>query len=590
MSLKFNIDRPKVKDEEIKNQQDFKSLVDKFKQQSLKKAQGDESWWTNKIVRYSTVIAGITVICTITYFSLFNNQQTTKIKHEEKTTLSPLTKSNSQSTKTKFVQAPSSTLRRPYSTYTVNNAKGGKIIHPTASKISIPKNSFVDKNGKSIIGDVTIEYKEFHDVGDVIAEGIPMSYDSAGKKYSLETAGMFDIRGYQNGEPVYIAPNKNLNVELASANDANRFHQYYLDTNARNWNYLKHDVPVRIKKGEKEEAANLKKLQALQLEIEKVIPQKIDSVGIVYSHKAEKLPRAKEPVKPAKPSAGRPNFKLDGSYEEFPELAAFTNVLFEVGLENKNYSNDLHEITWSDVKISQGPVKGVNYVLSLSYRNRHEKLIVYPVLTGTEFDQARERYNAKFEIYRALVEKRTADEKHLMDEMAAKQAVYLAEQRRKQDEFEKEKAKLAESSNAVALNELSSNFNAMSIQVKAQRIFTVSKFGIFNSDCPHSLPEGKTVRPVFVLNEKDKPLQPDFIYMVDHAKKTVYTLDKQTGYSMVYDPNQQYSICIFKNNKLFICSKAMFKESAETDSNKFFVSPVLQGSDNLIDFKKALEI
>jgi hypothetical protein len=73
MSLKFNIDRPKVSDEEISKHQNFQKLVEQFKQQSLKKAQGDETWWKDKKIRYSTVIAVITFVCTVTYFHFLVN-------------------------------------------------------------------------------------------------------------------------------------------------------------------------------------------------------------------------------------------------------------------------------------------------------------------------------------------------------------------------------------------------------------------------------------------------------------------------------------------------------------------------------------
>ena len=65
MEPKFNINRPKISDDEIKKHQDFEKLVKQFKQQSLNKAKHDKSWWKSKKVRYSAVIAGITVICTI---------------------------------------------------------------------------------------------------------------------------------------------------------------------------------------------------------------------------------------------------------------------------------------------------------------------------------------------------------------------------------------------------------------------------------------------------------------------------------------------------------------------------------------------
>lgn len=597
MSLKFNINRPKIGDDEIKKQQNFKELVEKFKQQSLKQAQGDESWWKNKKVRYSTVIAGITVVCTVTYFSLFNKKQNQQTKTHETLTTQEKT-SGTTKQKRGFITEPSARLKIPYTAYKINNAKGGNITHTTSSKIKIPKNSFVDKNGKDIVGDVTIEYREFHDLGDIIVSGIPMAYDSAGHNYNLESAGMFDIKGSRDGEPVFIKPEKNLKIELASTNGSDKFNQYYLDTVARNWTYLKRDdigtISARpAKKVQHADITNQEfsnpKLQSLKNEFEKIIPKKIDSVKVVYTARAEKLPRAKEPAKPEK-STGRPTFKLDGSNDEFPELAAFNGVLFEVGPENKNYSKELHEITWSDVKISQGPVKGKNYILNLSYRNRSEKLIVYPVLSGENFEKAQKIYEQKLETYQSLADKRQAEEKRLLAEMQTKQAAYLAEQKKKQEEYEKEKARLLARYNQAEQNEVAMNFNAMSLNIKASRIFTVSRFGVFNSDCPQPALEGTAVSPVFVLNKKEKIIFPDFIYLVDHQKRTVYNIDKQSGFRISYEPNSVYSICVFHKNKMYLCNKASFGKAMENNGNKFEVTPLPDSADNLVDFKKALEI
>ncbi|WP_317897333.1 OmpH family outer membrane protein [Aurantibacillus circumpalustris] len=595
MNPKFNIDRPKVRDEEIKQNQNFEQLVERFKQQSLKKAKGDESWWRDKKIRYTTVITGITVVCTITYLSLFNNQATKTKTNETLTTQNTLPKKN-KVVKSVFINAPTQKLKTPYSTYKVNNAKGGNIAHTTSSKIKVPKNSFVDKNGKDIIGDVTIEYKEFHDMGDVIANGIPMAYDSAGTKYNLETAGMFDIKGFQNGEPVFIKSDKNLEVELASSTSEQRFNQYYLDTLKRNWQYIQKDHAsntinkATLPKRSESVLENSPKLVSLKNEIEKVIPKKIDSVKVIYTAKVNRLPKAKEPNKPVKSSPGRPTFNLDGNQDDFPELAVFNNVLFEVGSENKNYSKELHDITWSDVKVSQGPVKGKNYILTLSYRNRTEKLVVYPVLSGTDFEKAEKQYEQKLENYQALLEKRSAEEKRLMQEMATKQAAYLAEQKKKQEEYDKEKAALREKYNLTQQNELASNFNAMSLNVKATRLFRISQFGIFNSDCPHAVPNGNSIVPIFAINEKEKFLTPDFIYLIDHSNKTVFALDQSSGFKLNYDPEKTYSICIFSKNKLFLCNKEAFKHSLREGSNRFLVNELSEKADNLADFKKAIEI
>jgi hypothetical protein len=234
MKLKFTIDRPKISDEEIKQRQNFEDLVEQFKKQSLKKAQGDETWWKNKKVQYSSVIAGTIVICTISYLTLFKNQSKKTTKYETLTTQQTNIGLETKKPK-KLIEEPSKKLKLKYTIYTINNAKGGEIKHTTYSKIKIPKKTFVDKSGNDIIGDVTIEYKEFHDVGDVVLSGIPMAYDSVGNKFNFETAGMFDIKGSQKGEPVFIKAGKKVEVELASHNEENRFNQYYLDTVSKNW-------------------------------------------------------------------------------------------------------------------------------------------------------------------------------------------------------------------------------------------------------------------------------------------------------------------------------------------------------------------
>ncbi|MDO8998594.1 MAG: OmpH family outer membrane protein [Bacteroidota bacterium] len=594
MEPKFNIDRPKISDEEIKKHQNFEQLVKQFKQQSLNKAKHDKSWWKSKKVRYSAVIAGITVICTISYLTLFNNETKQNTKHEEITTQT-LAQKKSPPTK-KFINEPSQKLKVNYTSYKINNAKGGEIKHPSNSKIKVPKNTFVDKAGKDVIGDVIIEYREFHDAADIIASGIPMAYDSAGTKYNLESAGMFDIKGSQNGEPVFIKPNKKVEVELVSTSQENRFNQYYLDTISKNWEYLKKDDKLSSINTENNNSKKVNnneinsKLQALKNQIDVVIPKKIDSVKIVYTKKVEALPKAKEPKKLNKPTPGRPTFFLEGSYKEFPELSAFDNVIFEVGPENKNYSKELHEITWSDVKVSEGPVKGKNYLLTLSYRNKVEKLIVYPTLNGADFEKAEKKYQKKFTEYEALVEKRKDDEKRLMAEMAAKQQVYLAELKKKEDEYQKERRLIEDRSRANDQKNLENSFSSLSNSVKAIRVFSISKFGIFNSDCPHGEPVGKTVAPIFVLNEKENFMVPDMIYVVDHNTKTVLNINAKDGFKINYNPLNSYSICVFKNNKLFICKKDLFKAIVDKGGNKFTITEISESADNLIDLKKALEI
>lgn len=586
MQPKFNIDRPKVSDDEINKHKDFDKLVRQFKEQSIQKARSDKSWWKNKSIKYAAVISGITVVCTVTYLALFNKPKSTS---NDKIITQSTSKTESVSPQpTAFIKPPLAKVNTTYTRYKVDNNKGADINHPSGSKIRIPKNSLVNKQGELITGEVEILYRELHDQADIIASGIPMVYDSAGTKYTFESAGMFDIRGVQNGEPVFVKQDAALSVAFNSKQATDKFNQYYLDTLTQNWQYLKRDdLPKAEKKASAEETAKaLKKIEARYEPAIQAIPKRIDSVKVVYTRKIEKLPKPSEPLKPNK-SSGRPQFELDVDYKEFPELSAFKNALFEIGSENKNFSSDLSKITWSSADISEGPQKGRNYWLTLKLRERTEKLVVYPVLNGADYETAANKYEEKFEKYKELLSKREAEEKKLKAEMEAKQAAYLAEQKRLKEEYIKEQVKLAQQQEAELNRRMSSGAIGA---VGVTRLFQVSRFGIFNSDCPNFLPKGKQVRPVFVLNENSKPVRPDVFYLLETDRNIVYTFSPGDLSKMEIDPSVTYKACIIKGSEVFIITKDEFSEVVNSNGNKFAIRKINDDIKDVSDLRKALEL
>lgn len=584
MEPKFNIDRPKISDEEINKHKDFDKLVKQFKEQSINKARTDKSWWKNKSIQYAAVIAGVTVICTVTYTALFKKQNTSandKIATKTEQQASP-TKS------TKFINEPFDNLKVNYTSYKVDNSKGADIKHPSNTKIKIPKNSFVNKQGQEITGEVEIQYREFHDQADIIASGIPMTYDSAGVRSTFESAGMFDIKGFQNGEPVFIKEDKPLTVEFASTQSADHFNQYFLDTVAKNWQYLRRDNPVLPETNSKPNASQTEAIKKLEEKYEpaiKAIPKRIDSVKVVYTRKIDKLERPTQPAKPNK-SAGRPQFELEVDYKEFPELAAFKNALFEIGTENSNYSKELTNVTWSSAEISEGPQKGKNYLLTLKLKQRIEKLIVYPVLTGADFDAASKKYEDKFEKYQSLLAKREADEKKLREEMEAKQAAYMAQQKKLQDDYIREKIKIQQEATAGINSQIKSGSFASVIS----RVFNISNFGVYNSDCPQSMPSGQIINPVFVLNGESVPLQPHMMYLVETNRNIVFSFGKDNLKKIAIDPRIQYSACILSGPNVYTISKEEFQKVILANGNSFNVQKLGSDITDLFELKKAMGI
>ena len=572
MESNFNLNRPPVSDEEINSKKDFGELINTFKKQSIEKARSDVSFLKNKKVTYSAIIAGVAVVCTVTYFSVFKKEPPKEIANDKIITKNQSTTSPPNTKPSKaFVAPPISKLNVPYTSYKVKAEHGGTIKHKSNSKIIIPKKAFVNKQGEDIVGDVEIRYREFHDQADIIAAGIPMGYDSAGVKSQLESAGMLDIRGYQDNEPVFIKPNKTITVEFASRYPDDRYNMYVLDTLARNWVYTgrdnslvnhqsKHTGPQQEHDAAVPANIETKKTIELQQQLD-AIPPKIESEKLAYEKKISQLPKAILPSKPMKATTGRPQFQLDVNYKEFPELEAFKNAVFEIGTENKNYTSEFSKITWTSAEIAEGPQKGKNYLLILTHINKVEKLIVYPALTGANYDAALKTYESKFEDYKAGLAKREANEKKLKEEFEAKQAAYVAEQKRLLTEITQEQIR-ARSEAAKQLNQQTATMNSAQ---KVIRIFQVSSFGICNSDCPHALPQGGSINPIFLADNGKSFLQPNIVYLVSMDKNLIISYNNG---SISYNPEERYSLCVIAKDRAYVCDKETFERCVANKQNK----------------------
>lgn len=136
-----------------------------------------------------------------------------------------------------YVVPPVPTADVPFETYTFQAEQGTKVAYKTGTQIEIPANALLDEKNKPVKGKVTLSYREFHDALDVLVSGIPMQYDSAGTKQSLQTAGMFDIRASQEGKNLRLAKGKEMHVRMASWQPDADYNFYSLDTIKRNWEY-----------------------------------------------------------------------------------------------------------------------------------------------------------------------------------------------------------------------------------------------------------------------------------------------------------------------------------------------------------------
>jgi len=143
---------------------------------------------------------------------------------------------------TAFINPPFEGVDVPIHSFSFNPTVDNEVFTPTGTRIFIPKNAIVGQDGKPITKQAELIFKEYHDMADVIASGIPMTYDSAGVA-DFVTAGMFTMTANLEGEELAIGKDAFIDVEMASFKDGKEYNFYELDPANKNWSYLGQNEP-----------------------------------------------------------------------------------------------------------------------------------------------------------------------------------------------------------------------------------------------------------------------------------------------------------------------------------------------------------
>lgn len=129
-------------------------------------------------------------------------------------------------------------VRKPEQVYKVESGKQTILEQPSGTRIVIPENAFVDKDGKPVTGKVDFAYTEYRNPMEFILSGIPMTIAVNGVAQPFNSAGMFRMNAFQNGEPLFLAPGKNIDVEFALTQDIPDLNFYRFDSLSNKWTQL----------------------------------------------------------------------------------------------------------------------------------------------------------------------------------------------------------------------------------------------------------------------------------------------------------------------------------------------------------------
>jgi hypothetical protein len=410
----------------------------------------------------------------------------------------------------------------PINSYTIIAENGGNFTTPEGTNIIVPANAFLDKNGKPVLGEVELRFREFHDVPSIFAAGINMTYDSLGTEYHFESAGMFEIEGFQNGEALFTNPDALIAVELASNQPGDYYNIYYQDPK-NGWEYIRKDtafkkkIPVvvvdSVMLDEKE--VQLAELKKDLDKAEKKFKKSLKKEGILLPEKANNELYA---------------MKIAFKNEEFPELAPYKNIVFEITEDNKDFDPKLAQQTWKSIELKKN-LLGV-YVMHLYGEKSKEKLTVRPVFPNKSMKEANKTFEELFEEYTAKSNGKLKEEREELKTLAQ---IYNATEQEIVDAYN------------ASLN-VNANMGKVWDQTeKVKRVFTIANFGMWNSDCPAKLPKGQEVYPVFVNEEnEDDTLTFSTLYIAEYGKNALYTYSGFWGNRDLMDEKGKKS-SVFEN-------------------------------------------
>ncbi|MGP8215120.1 MAG: hypothetical protein ACLQQ4_06115 [Bacteroidia bacterium] len=542
--IKIETGSEKLTPEEINAHKDFNKVYKTFTTTKTNTVKTPKKFGglTTMVVVTTTVL--VTTIGVYKYWSshktMVQPKVTTSAANSNKTSSAGANTTKAE-TQHPYINPPLKGVNVPYKTYSVDAEKGGTIAYKN-SKVVIPAASFCDENGKDITGKVDIKYREFHNAADFFASGIPMTYDSAGKQYTFESAGMLDIQGYQDGKKVYIKNGKDLHISMVTTRRREvSYNVYELDTIKQNWTYITKSTckPLPV-------AATAKKDTIAAPERQEARQIQTTIAGIKQDE--AKLEKTK-PVEPKKAVTGKNTFNIDADASEFPELSIYKNLLWEPDSADKNYKPSYSAVIWEDASLKRNP-DGTTYNFTVKKGNESHCFIVHPVFAGKDYETAMKEYDKKYQDYQVAYNKRKAEEKKQQDAYDAMMA------RIKQEQEKQEKSMIA-----------------ANVAYAAENYFTINSFGIYNSDCPGNMPKGAELRPQYTDNSKDDLNGNDF-FMIEKDKNIIYVI--HPGHNCKFNPNKEnFAWMVTPGNHLAIYTVEDFGNINKTSGDFIFTMKVM---------------
>jgi hypothetical protein len=525
--IKINIDREKFSQEEIGQSMDFSKIISTLP--------ATTKLFYKSPIFYATVFSIATIITVVV------------LKY-------------TMQTEPPFINPPLKGVNIGYTEYTLPAKADTVLDYQTGSLIYVPKDAFLDKDGNAINENVILKYRELHDPADFFLSGIPMNYDSAGTTYFFESAGMADISAFDSkGNLLFANPKSPIRIGMASPQKDDRYNVYNLDSIARKWKFIAKDtskyVSATIDTTHKQ-MDSLKQFSYTPV-VKKVV--EADTDNLIQKENINNVVEITQSlIVPKKANSGQYHFKISFSKKDFPEMAGYENVLFEVDSSDKEFKSQYASITWENVKLMNG-AKENEYVVTFSKGTETHSFNVHPIFESNDYNAALIFYTKKFNNYKNAYLQKIDNEKKEQEKKKLEQKTLN----------EKRITEMNEASNMQMIWQ-----QRLAAKMQTENIFfrtlQINNFGVWNCDCPATLPQGAKLIADF-RDEKGNKLSLDKVYLVEKGKNAVFTYYGSSFNRFQYNPDAENILwAVTEDNKLAIFRSENFKALGKNISSYTF--------------------
>lgn len=439
---------------------------------------------------------------------------------------------------------------------------GGTIKTKTGARMVVPTQAFMNDRGALIEGDVQVHYRELHDYIDFFLAGVPMRYDSNGMAYQLESAGMIEMFAEQNGERIYLAPGKVIEVELITVlelpegEEVPDFTIHQLDTAARTWQIrdVKHVQFV-------EDIANASNntnnpVNTLRNEYASQLAT-IESAAESRLREIEALVAAPpEPMKPLQARSDLPSFEPDflegAAFADDPNTPENESERLKTQLKrtwqivpNTAYDERDFQITWENIQLKK--LNNRDYELTGTNGDRTLTLIVTPILTGSEHQQALAEYEREYANWQTQMANREAQLREQKEALIANVA------RQKATAREAYRSKLAE---------LGLDTAELMTRKRIINRFEVDDFGLWN--CDRVIAQAEQQLTSQLKDQFGQQYQHQVAYLVNKQHNTIYRYYVTNDHPIRFNSDADNLLWVVtEDNKIAILKPTNFKKALE---------------------------